>query len=494
MYRFIGRFADLVLHLFDDNGWNSLSELSEKTGYPKSTIWRDLEFLETILPEGWSFEKDDSRGIFLTKPENGTFESLLVEIRAKNEYFQIFMLIVMNNGVDISQITEEVHISRSTAYRHLEKIKEIINQAGVSLSLSPFKLEGEEKKIRRFIMGVIEFMTFDPSTDKNSFKTSAFQSTLLNLGDKYSISFKTGALQRLTMYMYISNLRISMRYFIGSPAPMLNSYLDTKYYNFSKELIHFMVKCPTREIQLQEILAFVIYLLSEERPSNRLEYLKNIKSLLKTEKCAPVVKFFEVISDYVGFNLAEDDLFLCYFFQKLKRMLIESEFEIGTGRGPLLQYIHYFNTNPSYKKIGEIATQIFLENAMKVREIDILDIFILIQAAILRKKNQLCLKVALICRSIIEKEYILEILKFHFGNKLTISDIEAFSTDLRYKYDDFDLIISTDNRSIHIDHVPTIMISSVPSLSELNKIRKFLDKHFFEQYDLNVQMVYPFAT
>jgi len=498
MYQFIGRYGDLIIHLFDENNWNSLAELSAKTGYSKSTIWRDLEFLETILPDGWEFEKDEVRGIYLKKPKNGTFESLLGQIRSQNEYFQILMFIIMNNGVDITQITEKVHISRSTAYRHLEKLKQMIEQEGVSLTISPFKLEGEEKGIRRFIVGFLEFMAFDPESVnapkvKHS-KVKEFQTTLLKLGDKYSVSFRTGALQRLTLYMFISNLRMSMGYFVEFPSAITMTYINNKFVDFSKELVHFMVKCPTRDIQLQEIYSYVVYLMSEERPSNRSEYLKFIRSILNSKRGEPVVKTFNILSEYIGFNLSEDETFLFYYFKKLRRMLIEVEFGIGTGRGPLLQYISYFNTNRFFKIVEEITTKIFIENNMNPKEIDILDIFLLIQSAILRKKNQFSIKGALVCRSYIEKEYIWGVLHYHFGNKIELIKIDAYSSDLRFKYDEFDLIITTDTRNLQIEHVPTIMISAVPSPSELNKIHQFINQKFFDQFGISQTMIYPYTN
>ncbi|MBR8645697.1 helix-turn-helix domain-containing protein [[Brevibacterium] frigoritolerans] len=53
----------------------------------------------------------------------------------------------MNDGVDIPQISQAVYISRSTAYRHLEKLQEVVSEAGVTLTASPFKVIGDEKRL-----------------------------------------------------------------------------------------------------------------------------------------------------------------------------------------------------------------------------------------------------------------------------------------------------------------------------------------------------------
>ncbi|MBR8645698.1 helix-turn-helix domain-containing protein [[Brevibacterium] frigoritolerans] len=45
MNRFYKRYSDLIFHLLNNNKWISIAELSEKTEYSRSTIWRDLEIL-----------------------------------------------------------------------------------------------------------------------------------------------------------------------------------------------------------------------------------------------------------------------------------------------------------------------------------------------------------------------------------------------------------------------------------------------------------------
>ncbi|MDO7485257.1 helix-turn-helix domain containing protein [Peribacillus frigoritolerans] len=147
MNRFYKRYSDLIFHLLNNNKWISITELSDKTEYSRSTIWRDLEILESIFPDGWILKKNENLGVRLIKPENGTLESLLTQIREKNSYLHTLKLILLNDGVDIPQISQEVYISRSTAYRHLEKLQEVVSEAGVTLTASPFKVMGDEKRL-----------------------------------------------------------------------------------------------------------------------------------------------------------------------------------------------------------------------------------------------------------------------------------------------------------------------------------------------------------
>ncbi|MFP3648296.1 hypothetical protein, partial [Paraburkholderia sp. SIMBA_054] len=92
-------------------------------------------------------------------------------------------------------------------------------------------------------------------------------------------------------------------------------------------------------------------------------------------------------------------------------------------------------------------------------KLDVLEIFSLLQAAILRNKNQHTIIVALVCRTYTEKDYIREVLKYHYGNQVRISTFDPSSKELIYKYEEIDLIISTEEDIIGFQKIPVIMVS-----------------------------------
>ncbi|MGM0838273.1 MAG: helix-turn-helix domain-containing protein [Bacillota bacterium] len=495
MNRFYKRYSDLIFLLLNEKKWSSIAEISHKTEYSRSTIWRDLEFLESIFPDGWILEKSEKIGVRLIKPENGTLESLLTQIREKNSYLHTLKLILLNDGVDIPQISQAVHISRSTAYRHLEKLQEVVSEAGVTLTASPFKVIGDEKRIRRFIMQYLDFMSVETNTIKDSIDAIKFQTDLLQLFSKYSMSYRTGALQRLTMILSISNFRVTMGHYISFPKNLLKSYEGSKYFELSKELVKYMVKCPSRDIQLQEILFFAIFIMSEERPLNRSQYINYIKNRMRSKKGFPLVKFLKSLSKYVGFNLSEDDIFLFHLVQTLKRIQVETEFDTEIASNSLLQFLPYFEVNPIFQVIEELAVESLSPVPLTINKLDVLVIFSLLQSAVLRKWNQHTIQVALMCRTYNEKDYIREVLKYHYGNKVAISTLDPSSIDLLFKYEEFDLLISTDvgeNTDMLIEHIPTIQVSSFPSPLELVNIKQFIEQHFYSNLGIEPEMIYPF--
>ncbi|WP_155592830.1 helix-turn-helix domain-containing protein [Lysinibacillus cavernae] len=146
MNRFNERHGQLIYYLFNKQSWCSFGELCKNTGVPRSTMWRDLNFIQSVLPTGWSIERNEIQGVRLIKPMKGTLESVWTHLKGKDTYFQTLELLILENGVSINDIAEKIHISRSTVYRHLEKIENVIECAGIHLEKNPYRLQGDEKK------------------------------------------------------------------------------------------------------------------------------------------------------------------------------------------------------------------------------------------------------------------------------------------------------------------------------------------------------------
>ncbi|MCM3705955.1 MULTISPECIES: hypothetical protein [Cytobacillus] len=253
-------------------------------------------------------------------------------------------------------------------------------------------------------------------------------------------------------------------------------------------------KIPSREIQLQEILFFAVYLMSEERPTNRAQHLRYLRRRRIGEKEHPFSVCLERLSDIAGFNLTDDDIFLFHIYQTFKRIHLGNEFNTETLNSSMLQHLPFYETNPLFQTLEKLVAETFSKIPLIFSKLNVLEIFTLFQAAILRRKNKHVIQAALVCRTYYEKDYIREVLKYHFGNQLAISTLDSSSVDLISEYEEFDLVISTDlNQSSKlIGHLQAINVSAFPTGAELMEIRQFIRDHFFEQIGLDKELIYPF--
>ncbi|CAH0194561.1 Capsule synthesis positive regulator AcpB [Peribacillus sp. Bi96] len=493
MNRFNDRYSNLLYYLFYEDNWCSLNELSKKTGFSKSTLWRDIFHMSSNLPPEWKIEKNEVQGVRLLKPKNGTLEELWFHLKSENTYFQTLDLILFNNGVTIKYMTQRVHVSRSTVYRQLEKIEEVVQSAGVQLSKSPYKIVGDEKKIRRFIMQYVEYMSVNLNDFITSFDLKEFQDTLLELLKEHATSLHMGAIQRLAIILHISNIRISHNCFVSFSKTVYIENEKSKAYEISKQLFKFMKKCSSREKQIHEILFLSLYLISEEMSLNRTQELRHIRSRLNSDSGKPLSHFLITLSKKIGLDVSQDDIFMYEFAQTLRGISFDLQLKTDTRINSILQFVPYFEKNPLFAIIEEIANNISNEFTISFENIEILEIFMLVQASILRKKNQMVIETALVCRSYVEKDYIREVLKHHFGNQLNIYVMDLSDIDSLFRKNGFDILITTDlGQLINIEHIPIYKVSSFPTPSELKEIKMFTRKNFIDRYGLNPNILYPF--
>ncbi|MCK1993164.1 HTH domain-containing protein [Peribacillus muralis] len=447
----------------------------------------------STLPPEWKIERNEVQGVRLIKPKNGTIEELWFHLKSENTYFQTLELILFNKGVTIKNITQHVHVSRSTVYRQLEKIEEVVKSAGVRLTNSPYKIVGDEKKIRRFIMQYVEYMSGDINDFIATFDLKEFQETVLTLLKEYKTSLHMGAIQRLAIILHISNIRISHNCFVTIPKAVIEENEKSKAFEIAKELFPFMEKAPIREKQIQEIFFFSLYLMSEEMSLNRTQELRYIRSRLNSESGKPLSDFLGNLSREIGLDVSQDDIFMYEFAQTLRGINFDLKLKTDTRINNILQFVPYFKENPLFGIIEKIGMNLLGEFSVSFENIEILEIFMLVQASILRKKNQMVIETALVCRSYVEKDYIREVLKHHFGNQLNIYVMDFSDIDSLFRKNVFDLLITTDlGQLINIEHIPIYKVSSFPTPSELKEIKMFTRKNFIDRYGLNPEILYPF--
>ncbi|MGM0838262.1 MAG: helix-turn-helix domain-containing protein [Bacillota bacterium] len=493
------RYAKLLYYLFHENDWCTLHYLSEKTNYPKSTIWRLLSILEDELPPGWVIKKSEINGFRLFKPQNGTLESVWIYLKEKNSFFQILDLIALHNGVSVNEITEKAHVSRATVYRQIKLMKEIVEPIGIQITNTPFKLGGDEKQIRKFIMQYLELIGKNMEAPYiETFHIEDFKTTLFRELTEPSITLHMGAVHRLATIIDISNLRISYGSYVSLPDYVMREFIDSEVFKAAKAMFQFMKKCPTREIQLQELLYFTLHLENEKMPKSRTQEIIEIRSRLKENKRNSSKfynQFLHDLSNYVGYDISQDDSLLYSLAQTLRRIYFDFQLGTDTRMNRMLPFITFLESNPLFLTITKIIEDSILhikDSIKHIEKVEILEIFLLISAAILRKKKQFKLETVLICRTYIEGEFIKEVLSTHLGNHLSITVLDYSGLEFLRKENKFDLVLTTIETKLYINHLPVYSISSIPSPVELNELKQIIDQTFNNLLKIDPEILYPF--
>lgn len=191
----------------------------------------------------------------------------------------------------------------------------------------------------------------------------------------------------------------------------------------------------------------------------------------------------------------DDDIFLSNMLQVSKEILILSQFEINTENSGIIQYLQYVESHPIFQYVEKILAETYLDMLGRGdgKEYTV-NIFLHLQAAILRKRNMSSMKVALIGYTSAETDYIYEVLNFYFRNRVSINLLSDSMLEQIHQYD-FDLLVATKHVDVdYLEHTPIIKISSIPTNSEILEIEKRVECHYSAVLGLDQEMMYAFSN
>lgn len=334
------RYKKILNYLFSNRRWVSLLEISQKCGISKSTVTRDLDFLQDTLSGEWNLKKDEQHRVFLQKSQNGTLESLWKELRKHELHFQILHSILFDDFVTVPRLISKFNISRSTVYRQLETLQKVVKKSELQLTTSPFKVIGNEKEIRTLFLKFWELADDNIRSemfDSIDIRLIDFEIYLKKTLEEYSVELYPGAIQRLLIIIQISEIRMSQGEFIILNYIDIESVKETKCYELASKLFKYLYQEHFQKHEIQEILYITLYLISEEKTNVFLQDSTYFEDELKMKIDSLFNDLTIYFSSQVGFNLREDNKFFFNIYHVSKRILISKQFRIMFGSGRLIQ-------------------------------------------------------------------------------------------------------------------------------------------------------------
>lgn len=142
----------------DSNRWYSINEISTELLVVERTVQRYVHRLQELVD---SYNEDRNhlitinyekyKGIQLEIDSGSNYMELKSYILENDETMKIFKLIIFEEFHSISKYAADNYVSESSIRKSLKKIKQFLNNYQLTLSRSPFSIEGEEKQIRLII-------------------------------------------------------------------------------------------------------------------------------------------------------------------------------------------------------------------------------------------------------------------------------------------------------------------------------------------------------
>lgn len=124
----------------------TLEEISDSLNTSLRTLKRDLKEIASM--EENLIIRHSAAKVEITDNELVSF--VLAEFAEKSPLFIIIKSIFEGKYLSVDEWSDELYISTSTLYRHLNHLKEILASFNLKLQFSPVSLEGREVEIRYF--------------------------------------------------------------------------------------------------------------------------------------------------------------------------------------------------------------------------------------------------------------------------------------------------------------------------------------------------------
>ncbi|MBC2304051.1 helix-turn-helix domain-containing protein [Listeria booriae] len=318
----------------------TLDEISDTLNTSLRTLKRDVQEIDDM--EEKLIIKHSASMLEIT--DNELVDFVLAELAEKSPLFAITKNIFEGRYLNIDEWADELYISTSTLYRHLNHFKKILQDFHLKLQLNPVVIEGREVDIRYF------FHYFFYSTDdiSHNFRPdkkifNLFEKSFQYIMEHSNLEGHVGHRSVLYWIMVITK-RLELRQYIkiSKDVQLKQKELPLTYksiQNLAVEILG-LVLSSDEEVSRNEMLFLDFILL------DNYVYTEQFSSgIVNMENAALIEDLFAMVKEYFSRNELEepDEASLSIFVFFLRNIILLSRLS------PLFQK-NFFEVNASIKR------------------------------------------------------------------------------------------------------------------------------------------------
>ncbi|MBP1040072.1 helix-turn-helix domain-containing protein [Vagococcus sp. BWB3-3] len=159
------RTLDILEYLYSENKTWFLPEIASAIHCSIKSVSQSISILNNLVEENnltCSIFLEDKGGVYLQTDSYAEIHLLKILFVRTTASYQLLDKIFQSPNVTIDQLQEELFLSRSTIYRKLEIIEQVLLKNKLTLSKTTLTIEGDETAIREFFY-VFYFSLVDPN-------------------------------------------------------------------------------------------------------------------------------------------------------------------------------------------------------------------------------------------------------------------------------------------------------------------------------------------
>lgn len=383
------------------------------------------------------------------------------------------LLIVSDDFVTLADCADFMSISRSTLVKDIEQVREFLGIHGlqlVSKSNHGMNLKAKESAIRDFILSMLinrldEVKRFFSQTHillqkrlSTSLELLFIQNIVHECENQTQTYFAPDSFSVLTYFIFLSQIRIEDSHVLTE----IKVYEQTKFLELLVNQLNQVLKPKLIESEISNIGAML-------KSVNYLARSHQSVSIIKTQMLTR--RFIESVSKDLRIDLNSN----YQFYENLSNHLASI---INSGSERIQEFPEIKEWVKQKEWLGEVVkknvSQIEQIAGYSLSEVEIDYIVIYVSVAIEQLKNQVSLRVLIVCNSgIATNQLIKERLKQQFGANSWMSMSSREYAEI-HDFSKYDLIISTVY--IESNNTEVILVSPMLTVSNLEEIRIKMDE------------------
>lgn len=492
MHKGLMRTHQILLDLLDRDTYISNQALSKKYNCSQRTIRSEIEVIKQILSTygleistkknmGYLIISNDKIDREVIKNDYLEEKCVVPETPDERTYYILKRLLMNEQYITISELADELYISKPSITHCLKRVKEILDQYQLFVENKPhygLKVQGQEENLRRCIIEHgIQYNNLNEVADYEDVQNTSFFSDIdFNIIHriiqeeikKENISFYEMYYNNLIIHIAVAIKRIRGESFIEECI-----IPDKDNFTLDVQVAHSIAESLGKEFDIvfpeSEIKYIAIHLIG-----NKIASLSK-KSLYLDETYILVNKFLLIASQEFDIDFMNDDVLKNDLYLHLKSALARMQLGISM-KNPMIQQI-----KDNYPFPFEIVVSVCNNQELNLGELSEEEIgYVVIHfAAALERlkeknKNSQKKKVLIFCASGIGTVRLLEAkLKSEFKDMIEITSLCQMS-NLKEVENDYSLILSTIPIEIECENL--LVVNAIPTKVDLMNISRVLYK------------------
>lgn len=139
--------------LYNSDEWLTLDEIARELEMSVVTAKKSVTNLSLFSAEtddAFTIELKKTKGVFLYSSDHFSSQQLLSMYMKETTSFKLLDKIFQQNQLTIRQLINELYLSKSTVYRTIRRLNEVLGKSELKINTNTLMIDGDELLIREF--------------------------------------------------------------------------------------------------------------------------------------------------------------------------------------------------------------------------------------------------------------------------------------------------------------------------------------------------------